>query len=79
MVYYRIPERFYVLVKYLLLNKAFYSLTRAPRLWFKNLSSIFLSIGFRYILDTPYLFISRVIIIFFYINNIVVLNQKKTK
>jgi hypothetical protein len=79
MVYYRILEGFYIPGKYLFLNKTFYSLARAPRFWFKNLSSIFLSIGFRQILDTPCLFTSRVIIVFFYINDIVILNRKKNK
>jgi hypothetical protein len=46
-VYYRMLEGFYVPGKYLLLNKTFYSLARAPRFWFKNLSNIFFSIGFR--------------------------------
>jgi hypothetical protein len=73
------PEGFYVLGKYLLLNKAFYSLARAPRFWFKNLNSIFLSISFRQILDTSCLFTSGMIIVFFYIDNITVLNRKKNK
>jgi Reverse transcriptase (RNA-dependent DNA polymerase) len=78
-VYYRILERFYVLSKYLFLNKTFYSLARAPRFWFKNLSSIFLNIGFRQILDIFCLFTNRMIIVFFYINNIAILNCKKNK
>jgi hypothetical protein len=73
------PKGFYILSKYLLLNKTFYSLARVPRFWFKNLRSILLSIGFRQILDTPCFFISRVIIVFFYINNIAVLNRKENK
>jgi hypothetical protein len=76
MVYYRILEGLYIPGKYLL-NKTFYGLARAPRFWFKNLSSIFLSIGFRQILDISYLFTSRMIIVFFYIKNIIVLNRKK--
>jgi hypothetical protein len=79
MVYYRIPEGFYVPGKYLLFNKTFYNLARAPRFWFKNLNSILLSIGFRQILDTPYLFTSRVIIVFFYIDDITILNRKENK
>jgi hypothetical protein len=79
MVYYRILERFYVPGKYLFLNKTFYSLARAPRFWFKNLSSTFLSIGFKQIPDTPCLFISGVIIVFFYINDIAVFNRKKNR
>jgi hypothetical protein len=78
-VYYRILEGFYVLGKYLLLNKTFYSLARAPRFWFKNLSSILLSIGFRQILDTPCLFTSRIIIVFFYIDDIAIFNRKENK
>jgi hypothetical protein len=78
-VYYQIPEGFYVLGKYLFLNKTFYGLARAPRFWFKNLSSTLFSIGFRQILDTSCLFTSRVIIVFFYINNIAILNYKKNK
>jgi hypothetical protein len=72
-------EGFYILGKYLLLNKTFYSLARAPRFWFKNLSSILLSIGFRQILDTPCLFTSGVIIVFFYIDDIAILNRKKNR
>jgi hypothetical protein len=79
MVYYRILEGFYVPGKYLILTKAFYSLARAPRFWFKNLSSTFLSIGFRQILDTFCLFTNRMIIVFFYINNIAILNRKENK
>jgi Reverse transcriptase (RNA-dependent DNA polymerase) len=79
MVYCRIPEGFYVPGKYLLLNKTLYSLARAPRFWFKNLSSIFLSIGFRQIPDIFCLFISRMIIVFFYIDNITILNRKENK
>jgi hypothetical protein len=79
MVYCRILERFYILGKYLFLNKTLYSLARAPRFWFKNLSNIFLSIGFRQILDTSCLFINRVIIVFFYIDNITILNHKKNR
>jgi hypothetical protein len=73
------PEGFYVLGKYLFLNKTFYNLAQAPRFWFKNLSSIFLSISFRQILDTSCFFTSRVIIVFFYINNIAILNRKENK
>jgi hypothetical protein len=79
MVYYRILEGFYVLGKYLFLNKIFYSLAQAPRFWFKNLSNIFLSIGFRQILDISCFFTSRVIIIFFYINDITIFNRKENK
>jgi hypothetical protein len=78
-VYYRMLERFYIPGKYLLLNKILYSLARAPRFWFKNFSSIFLSMGFRQILDIPCLFTSGVIIVFFYIDDIVVFNRKKNK
>jgi predicted GNAT superfamily acetyltransferase len=78
-VYYRILEGFYVLGKYLLLNKALYSLARVPRLWFKNLSSILLSIGFRQILDASCFFTSRVIIVFFYIDDITIFNRKENR
>jgi hypothetical protein len=60
-------------------NKALYGLARAPRFWFKNLSGIFLSIGFKQILDISCLFTSRMIIVFFYINDITILNRKKNK
>jgi hypothetical protein len=78
-VYYRMLEGFYILGKYLFLNKTFYNLARVPRFWFKNLSSTLLSIGFRQIPDTSCFFISRVIIVFFYINDITILNRKKNK
>jgi Reverse transcriptase (RNA-dependent DNA polymerase) len=79
MVYCRILEGFYIPGKYLLLNKTLYSLARAPRLWFKNLSSILLSIGFRQIPDIPCFFTSGVIIVFFYIDDIAVLNRKENR
>jgi hypothetical protein len=72
-------EGFYILGKYLLFNKTFYNLVQVPRFWFKNFSNIFLSIGFKQILDIPCFFISRIIIVFFYINNIVIFNRKKNK
>jgi hypothetical protein len=78
-VYYRMPEGFYILGKYFFLNKTFYNLARVPRFWFKNLNSIFLNIGFRQIPDISCFFISRMIIVFFYINNIIVFNRKKNK
>jgi hypothetical protein len=79
MVYYRMPEGFYVPGKYLLLNKTLYSLARAPRFWFKNLSSTFFSMGFRQILDIFCLFTSRMIIVFFYIDDIAVFNRKENR
>jgi hypothetical protein len=73
------PERFYILGKYFFLNKTFYNLARAPRFWFKNLNSIFLSIGFRQILDISCLSTSRIIIVFLYINNIAIFNRKENR
>jgi hypothetical protein len=73
------PKGFHVPGKYLFLNKALYGLARAPRFWFKNLSSILLSIGFRQILDIPCLFTSGVIIVFFYVDDIAILNRKEDK
>jgi hypothetical protein len=77
--YYRILEGFYIPGKYLFLNKTFYNLARAPRFWFKNFSNILLSIGFRQILDIFCFFISRVIIVFFYMDDIIIFNRKEIK
>jgi hypothetical protein len=77
MIYYRILEGFYIPGKYFFLNKTLYNLARAPRFWFKNFSNIFLSIGFKQILDTSCLFTNRIIIVFFYIDDIAIFNEKK--
>jgi hypothetical protein len=55
------------------LKRALYRLKDAPRLWFKHLSRTLVNLGLRPIKDMPCLFMSEHLIVFFYVDDIVVL------
>jgi hypothetical protein len=46
---------------------------RSPLLWFKHLTTIIEQLGFKPIPEYTYLYTNRQIIIFFYINNIIII------
>ena len=46
---------------------------RLPLLWFKHLTTIIECLGFKPVLEYAYLYINNQIIIFFYINDIVIM------
>jgi hypothetical protein len=50
---------------------------RSPLLWFKHLTIIIERLGFKPVLECACLYINRQIIIFFYINNIIIIVHSK--
>jgi hypothetical protein len=63
--------------KILKLLKALYGLKRIPIFWFNDLTKTLKKLNFYIIPDTLYIWINRILIIFFFVNNIVIINRKK--
>ena len=61
------------------LRKALYGLRRSPLLWQKELTSTFKSLGFKEIPQEPCVMISGGVIIFFYVDDIVICYRKKNE
>jgi hypothetical protein len=73
-VYVQTPEAFVKEIGELLkLKRALYGLKDAPLLWYKHLKKTLTGLGLRPIKDVPCLFTSNQLIIFFYVDDIVVL------
>src|SRR3954467_11758234 len=72
-VYCEFPEGFERPQRCLLLQRALYGLRRSPLLWQKELSSTLLTLQLRQVPDEPCLFIGKGTIIFFYVDDIVLL------
>ena len=56
---------------------ALYGLKISPLLWYKELTNILIKFGLKLVLDTNCLYTNGRLIVFFYINNIAVLFNKK--
>ncbi|KAL1974703.1 hypothetical protein VTN31DRAFT_4907 [Thermomyces dupontii] len=61
------------------LIRALYGLPRSPFLWFRELSTTLRSFGFRQVLEDECLLTNGRIIIFFYVDDIVVLSRKEDR
>ena len=61
----------------LLLLKAFYELKQALALWYQNLRKIFIDLELKQVLEIKCFFINIYILVFFYVNDIIVLYEKK--
>jgi hypothetical protein len=72
-VYTYLPDRFKIPGKLLYLKRALYRLYRSLLLWLKELSSALLDLGLKPIPEVQCLFTNGCIIVFFYINDIVIL------
>ena len=59
--------------KLLKLKRALYGLKNAPLLWYKHLKQTLIRLGLRPVKDVPCLFINERLIVFFYVDDIVVL------
>ena len=59
--------------KLLELQRALYGLKDAPLLWYKHLKETLIKLGLRPVKDVPCLFTNKRLIVFFYVDNIVVL------
>ena len=75
--YYSCPEGYKGDGSYLLLHKALYGLCRAPILWLKEFLKSLQKIGFKEVSGEPCLFTNQWLIIFFYMDDIVVLGHKE--
>jgi hypothetical protein len=74
LVYVRTPEPFvHQMGELLELKRALYGLKDAPLLWYKHLKETLIRLGLRPIKDVPCLFTSEQLIVFFYVDDIVVL------
>jgi hypothetical protein len=73
LIYVRYPDGYHVPGHCLMLRKALYGLPRSPLLWYNDLAKAFKSLGLRLIPKTPCLFCNDEIIVFFYVDDIVVL------
>jgi hypothetical protein len=59
--------------KLLKLKRALYRLKDAPLLWYKHLKETVMKLGLRLVKDVPCLFTNERLIVFFYVDDIVVL------
>jgi hypothetical protein len=73
-VYVQTPEPYVKqLGKILELKRALYELKDAPLLWYKHLKETLIKLGLRPVKDVPCLFTNERLIVFFYVDDIVVL------
>jgi hypothetical protein len=73
-VYVRTPEPYVKQLGELLkLKRALYGLKDAPLLWYKHLKETMIKLSLRPVKDVPCLFINKRLIVFFYVDDIVVL------
>jgi hypothetical protein len=73
-VYVQTPELYVKqLGKILELKRALYGLKDAPLLWYKHLKEMLIKLGLRPVKDVPCLFTNKRLIVFFYMDDIVVL------
>jgi hypothetical protein len=73
-VYVQTPEPYVKqLSKILELKRALYGLKDAPLLWYKHLKETLIKLGLRPVKDVPCLFTNERLIVFFYVDDIVVL------
>jgi hypothetical protein len=70
-VYCHMPDGFKEKGKAWLLQRALYGLTRSPFLWFTELSSALKDLGFKPVLEEPCILSNGRIIIFFYVDDII--------
>jgi hypothetical protein len=75
-VYTYLPDGFKVPGKLLRLRRALYGLRRSPLLWLQELSSALLELGLKPIPEAQCLFTNGRIIVFFYVDDIVILYHK---
>ena len=82
--YCRIPEGFVAETpniehKLLLLRRALYGLKQSPALWYKNLSTTLIQLGLEPIPDADCLFANRHLLVFFFVDDIVIIYSKENR
>jgi hypothetical protein len=78
-VYIRMPNRHQKTGTVLRINKALYSLQISPLLWQKEFTTTLVDLGFKVVLHKPCCLIKKGIIIFFYVDNIIIAYSKTNK
>ena len=76
-VYMRPPPGFEVPGKVLRLRKALYGLRRSPLLWQRELTETFKDLGYREVPQEPCVMINGGVIVFFFVNDIVICYRKQ--
>lgn len=76
LIYRELPEGFKIPNKCVRLNKASYGLKQSPLLWFNDLSSTLLDMGFQQLYGAPCVFVNGTLIVYFFLDNIAVLSHK---
>jgi hypothetical protein len=77
LVFYYIVLGYPIEGKVLKLLKALYGLKRILILWFNDLTKTLEKLGFHVIPDALYVWTNRILIMFFFVDNIVIINRKK--
>ena len=75
-VYTRMPEGFEILGKCWKLRKALYGLRISPRLWQKEAAGVLKKLGFQQVPEDPCVFVGEGIIIFFYVDDILIASYR---
>ena len=76
-IYIKCLDGFRVKGKYILLLQALYGLRQSPLLWYNKLTIILKKEGLRPVAKEPCLYYNDWLIVFFYINNIIVACRKE--
>jgi hypothetical protein len=74
-VFVRYPEGFEEEGMCLLLLRALYGLRRSPLLWFKDICATLAKLGLKQVPEAQCLFISQFLIVFFYVDDIIILSH----
>ncbi|KAJ6030953.1 uncharacterized protein N7446_007597 [Penicillium canescens] len=75
-VYTRMPEGFVTIGKCWKLQKALYGLRISPRLWQQEAARVLMKLGFRQVPEDPCVFIADSIIVFFYVDDILIASHR---
>jgi hypothetical protein len=75
-VYVRCPEGYKTKDTYLKLSKALYGLKRSPLLWYRDFAAKLQALGLTQVPESLCLFTNQYLIVFFYVDDIVVLCRK---
>jgi hypothetical protein len=75
-IYVSYPEGYGVNNEVLRLLKALYGLRRSPLLWFNDITSKLTAMGFRRVGEAQCLFVNKDLVVFFFVDDIVVLYHK---
>lgn len=76
-VYVQYPDGFKIPGQSLRLKKALYGLRRSPFLWHKHFSQTLVSMGLKPILEEPCIYTNDWLVVFFYVDDIVLLARPK--